>query len=136
MKRIILLLSVFLVTSSLYSQEVNYNDTLVDGIDAQWDNTDIQIDGDTNQVAAMNIQEIITTWIAPEPEPVLTNLSEEDLASIAQDVQFLADLPKSYTDLPKEDLKNIYKRYYEWLKNNEDSINLVYYNRYTKKFII
>jgi len=107
MKRIILLLSVFLVTSSLYSQEVNYNDTLVDGIDAQWDNTDIQIDGDTNQVAAMNIQEIITTWIAPEPEPVLTNLSEEDLASIAQDVQFLADLPKSYTDLPKEDLKNV-----------------------------
>jgi hypothetical protein len=56
----------------------------------------------------MDIQEIVTTWIPPEPEPVdETKLSESDLASIAEDLQFLTDLPKSYTDLPKEDLKNV-----------------------------
>ena len=108
MKKIILLLSVILVTSSLYSQEVNYNDTLVDGINVTWTNDEFQIDLDTMQVAAMDIQEIVTTWIPPEPEPVdETKLSESDLASIAEDLQFLTDLPKSYTDLPKEDLKNV-----------------------------
>lgn len=109
MKKIILLLSLVFVSVSLYSQDVDYQDTIVNGIDAKWANSDIQIDGDTNQVAAMNIQEIVTTWINPEPEIPIdeTKLSESDLASIAQDVQFLADLPKSYTDLPKEDLKNV-----------------------------
>jgi signal transduction histidine kinase len=108
MKKIILLLSVILVTSSLYSQEVNYNDTLVDGINVTRTNDEFQIDLDTMQVAAMGIQEIVTTWIAPEPEPVdETKLSETDLASIAGDLKFLDDLPKSYTDLPKEDLKNV-----------------------------
>ena len=103
MKKIILLILVTLVSTGLYSQEVNYNDTLVDGIDASW-----RTDTDTAQIAAMDIQEIVTTWIEPEPEPVdMTELSEADLANIAQDVQFLADLPKSYTDLPKEDLKNV-----------------------------
>ena len=67
MKKIILLLSVILVTSSLYSQEVNYNDTLVDGINVTWTNDEFQIDLDTMQVAAMDIQEIVTTWIPPEP---------------------------------------------------------------------
>ena len=106
MKKIILLLSVILVTSSSYSQEVNYSDTIVDGINSTWTNNDL----DTLQVEAMDIQEIVTTWIAPEPEPEpvdLTKLSEEDLESIAEDVKFLDDLPKSYNDLPKEDLKNV-----------------------------
>ena len=108
MKKIILLLSAILVTSSLYSQEVNYNDTLVDGINVTRTNDEFQIDFDTMQVAAMGIQEIVTTWIPPEPEPVdETKLSETDLASIAGDLKFLDDLPKSYTDLPKEDLKNV-----------------------------
>ena len=108
MKKIILLLSVILVTSSLYSQEVNYNDTLVDGINVTRTNDEFQIDFDTMQVAAMGIQEIVTTWIPPEPEPVdETKLSETDLVSIAGDLKFLDDLPKSYTDLPKEDLKNV-----------------------------
>ncbi len=66
MKKIILLLSVILVTSSSYSQEVNYEDTIVDGINTTLANNDL----DTLQVAAMDIQEIVTTWIAPEPEPV------------------------------------------------------------------
>jgi signal transduction histidine kinase len=107
MKKIILLLSAILVTSSLYSQEVNYNDTLVDGITRT--NDEFQIDFDTTQVAAMGIQEIVTTWIAPEPEKPIdeTKLSETDLASITGDLKFLDDLPKSYTDLPKEDLKNV-----------------------------
>jgi signal transduction histidine kinase len=109
MKKIILLLSVILVTSSLYSQEVNYNDTLVDGINVTRTNDEFQIDFDTMQVEAMGIQEIVTTWIAPEPEKPVdeTKLSETDLESIAGDLKFLDDLPKSYTDLPKEDLKNV-----------------------------
>ena len=99
---------VTLVSTGLHSQNLNYNDTLVDGIDVSWSNDNLQIDGDTSQVAAMDIQEIVTTWIPPEPEPVdETKLSESDLASIAEDLQFLTDLPKSYTDLPKEDLKNV-----------------------------
>jgi signal transduction histidine kinase len=105
MKKIILLLSVILITSSLYSQEVNYEDTIVDGINTTWTNNDL----DTLQVAAIGIQEIVTTWIAPEPEKPVdeTKLSETDLESIAGDLKFLDDLPKSYTDLPKEDLKNV-----------------------------
>ena len=108
MKKLILL-TILLIPVISYSQEVDYNDTLVDGIDASWTNN-LQVDGDSVQVAAMNIQEIVTTWIAPEPEPVpvdVTKLSEEDLESIAEDVKFLDELPKSYTDLPKEDLKNV-----------------------------
>jgi signal transduction histidine kinase len=108
MKKIILLILVTLVSTGLHSQNLNYNDTLVDGIDVSWSNDNLQIDGDTSQVAAMDIQEIVTTWIPPEPEPVdETKLSESDLASIAEDLQFLTDLPKSYTDLSKEDLKNV-----------------------------
>ena len=105
MKKIILLLSVILVTSTSYSQEVNYKDTIVDGINTTLTNNDL----DTLQVAAMGIQEIVTTWIAPEPEKPVdeTKLSETDLESIAGDLKFLDDLPKSYTDLPKEDLKNV-----------------------------
>jgi signal transduction histidine kinase len=109
MKKIILLILVTLVSTGLHSQDLNYNDTLVDGIDSSWSNDNLQIDGDTSQVAAMNIQEIVTTWIAPEPEKPVdeTKLSETDLESIAGDLKFLDDLPKSYTDLPKEDLKNV-----------------------------
>ena len=102
MKKLILLFICSLTFVSLYSQEVTYNDTVVDGIDATW------VNDDSVAVAAMSIQEITTTWIEPEPELVdLTQLSEADLANIAQDVQFLADLPKSYADLPKENLKNV-----------------------------
>ena len=50
MKKIILLLSVILVTSSSYSQEVNYSDTIVDGINSTWTNNDL----DTLQVEAMD----------------------------------------------------------------------------------
>ena len=105
MKHTLLLFIILFLPTSVYSQEVDYGDTLVNGIDASW-----RADADTAQVAAMDIQEIVTTWIEPEPEPEpvdMTQLSETDLANIAQDVQFLTDLPKSYTDLPKEDLKNV-----------------------------
>jgi K+-sensing histidine kinase KdpD len=103
MKHTLLLFVILFLSTSVYSQEVDYGDTLVNGIDASW-----RADVDTAQVVAMGIQEIITTWIEPEPEPVdLTQLSEADLANITQDVQFLAGLPKSYTDLSKEDLKNV-----------------------------
>ena len=104
-RRALLLFAILFASTNLYPQDVDYSDTLVDGIDASW-----RADTDTAQVAAMDIQEIVTTWIEPEPEPEpvdMTQLSETDLANIAQDVQFLTDLPKSYTDLPKEDLKNV-----------------------------
>jgi signal transduction histidine kinase len=106
MKKMILLLSAILVTSSSYSQEVSYKDTIVDAIDTSWTNDDL----DTLQVSAMSIQEIITTWVSPEPEPEpvdVTKLSAGDLASITEDVKFMEDLPNSYSDLPKENLKNI-----------------------------
>ena len=107
MRHTLLLFAILFASTNLYSQDVDYSDTLVDGIDASW-----IANADTTQIAAMGIQEIVTTWIEPEsepePEPVdMTQLSETDLANIAQDVQFLTDLPKSYTDLPKEDLKNV-----------------------------
>ena len=107
MRRTLLLFAIIFASTNLYSQDVDYSDTLVDGIDASW-----IANADTTQIAAMGIQEIVTTWIEPEsepePEPIdMTQLSETDLANIAQDVQFLTDLPKSYTDLPKEDLKNV-----------------------------
>jgi K+-sensing histidine kinase KdpD len=103
MKHTLLLFVILFLSTIVYSQEVDYGDTLVNGIDVSW-----RADVDTAQVVAMDIQEIVTTWIEPEPEPVdLTQLSEADLANITQDVQFLADLPKSYTDLSKEDLKNV-----------------------------
>ncbi len=101
MKKLTLLLVALSLTAFTWAQDI---DTLVDGIDATW------VENDTTAVAAMGIQEIVTTWIEPEPEPEPideTKLSEADLANIAQDVQFLTDLPKSYTDLPKEDLKNV-----------------------------
>jgi light-regulated signal transduction histidine kinase (bacteriophytochrome) len=105
MRHTLLLFAILFASTNLYSQDVDYSDTLVNGIDASW-----RADADTAQVAAMDIQEIVTTWIEPEPEPEpvdMTQLSETDLANIAQDIQFLTDLPKSYTDLPKEDLKNV-----------------------------
>ena len=111
MKHTLLLFVILFLSTSVYSQEVDYGDTLVNGIDVSW-----RADVDTAQVAAMDIQEIITTWIEPEPEPAdLTQLSEADLANITQDVQFLADLPKSYTDLSKEDLKNVLVQIYNKL---------------------
>jgi signal transduction histidine kinase len=106
MKKILLLLSVILVTTSSYSQKVNYEDTIVDGLNTTFTNNGL----DTLQVEAMGIQEIVSTWIDPEPKPEpvdVTKLSEGDLASIEEDVKFLDELPKSYKDLPKEDLKNV-----------------------------
>lgn len=99
MKKLILLLIALFLTTATWAQAV---DTLVDDIEASW------VEIDTAAVAAMGIHEIVTTWIEPEPEPIdETKLSESDLADIAQDVQFLSDLPKSYAQLQKEDLKNV-----------------------------
>lgn len=104
-----LLLSVFAFSFfNVYSQNVDYSDTLVEGIEASWVDSNQQADVDSAQVAAMSVREIITTWREPEPEPIdETKLSEADLMNIAQDVQFIADLPKSYADMPKENLKDV-----------------------------
>jgi hypothetical protein len=50
---------------------------------------------------------LATDWHNYAEQMLLILNAETDLANIAQDVQFLTDLPKSYTDLPKEDLKNV-----------------------------
>lgn len=36
--------------------------------------------------------------------------------------------------LSDEELNSIYKKYYQWLENNKNDINLEYYDRYAKKF--
>ena len=95
MKKIILLILVTLVSTGLHSQNLNYNDTLVDGIDVSWSNDNLQIDGDTSQVAAMDIQEIVTTWIPPEPEPVDETTSELTPSAISQSVASQISAPAS-----------------------------------------
>ena len=105
MKKLILTIITLFSFITIYSQDYNMNDTIVDGIDANW------VNEDTIQVAAMELQEIVAPWVAPEPEPKVeideTKLTETDLQNIQKDVQFLSDLPKSYGELPKENLKNL-----------------------------
>lgn len=53
-------------------------------------------------------EKIIPRWLQPEEEkPKETELSESEIAMLESDVEFMKDLPESYGDLPKEDLKNI-----------------------------
>ena len=53
-------------------------------------------------------EQIIPKWIQPEAEkPKEPELSESEIKMLESDVKFMQDLPKSYDQLPKEDLKNI-----------------------------
>jgi glycosyltransferase involved in cell wall biosynthesis len=37
--------------------------------------------------------------------------------------------------MSEEDLNNVYKKYYDWIRANLDKLNMVYYERYAKQFI-
>jgi signal transduction histidine kinase len=59
-------------------------------------------------------KKIKPVWVEPEvvfeqPKEVEEELVLSDVESIQKDLQFLEELPKSYDEVPKEDLKNVLK---------------------------
>jgi hypothetical protein len=42
---------------------------------------------------------------------------------------------ESLVEISEDELKNEYKKYYNWIQNNTDKFNLDYYKKYAKKFI-
>lgn len=57
-------------------------------------------------------KKIKPTWVEPEvvfdqPDEVTEEESLSDVESIQKDLQFLEELPKSYDEIPKQDLKNV-----------------------------
>jgi len=42
---------------------------------------------------------------------------------------------ESLVEISEDELKNEYKKYYNWMQNNTDKFNLDYYKKYAKKFI-
>jgi len=91
MKKVFFVISI-LVSTSLYSQ-----DSIPKKINAVWVEPEVVFESDKKEVVE-------------EPEPV------SDIESIKSDLQFLEQLPKSYDEVPKEDLKNV-------LKGIDDKIN-------------
>ena len=92
MKKVFFVISI-LVSTSLYSQ-----DSIPKKINAVWVEPEVVFESDKKEE------------VAEEPEPV------SDIESIKSDLQFLEQLPKSYDEVPKEDLKNV-------LKGIDDKIN-------------
>ena len=59
-------------------------------------------------------KKIKPVWVEPElvfeqPKEVEEDFALSDVESIQKDLQFLEELPKSYDEVPKEDLKNVLK---------------------------
>ena len=50
----------------------------------------------------------------------------------SEGIGFITDL----RDVTKDDIDSIYKKYYEWIKNNLEKLNNDYYIKYASKFII
>jgi signal transduction histidine kinase len=92
MKKVLFVVSI-LVSTSLYSQ-----DSIPKKINAVWVEPEVVFESDKKEE------------VVEEPEPV------SDIESIKSDLQFLEQLPKSYDEVPKEDLKNV-------LKGIDDKIN-------------
>ena len=92
MKKVFFVISI-LVSTSLYSQ-----DSIPKKINAVWVEPEVVFESDKKEE------------VVEEPEPV------SDIESIKSDLQFLEQLPKSYDEVPKEDLKNV-------LKGIDDKIN-------------
>ena len=106
MKNIVLVTFILLSISS-YSQ-----DTTDYSIKPSWVNPNEQKDSIVLESFNINDifpEKIIPKWIAPEPdpEPLKEELTEEDVKQLEGDVKFMTELPQSYEDLPKEDLKNV-----------------------------
>jgi len=55
------------------------------------------------------IDKIIPNWSPPEKifEQPKEELSEQDVIQLEADIKFMSELPQSYEELPKEDLKNV-----------------------------
>ena len=108
----LLILPVFLISNIMFSQ-----DTLDDiRINPSWVNPDKKLDMirkdslvlESNIITDV-IDKIVPNWAPPEKifEQPKEELSEQDVKQLEADVKFMSDLPQSYEELPKEDLKNV-----------------------------
>ena len=115
MKNLILIVFV-LLSISVYSQ-----DTTEFSIKPNWVNPDEQVVKDSVMVPELKleskqsviadvIEKITPNWVKPETffEPLKKEeeLTEEDVKALEENVKFITDLPTTYENLPKEDLKN------------------------------
>jgi len=89
---------VLFVISILFSTSLCSQDSIPKKINAVWVEPEVVFESDKKEE------------VVEEPEPV------SDIESIKSDLQFLEQLPKSYDEVPKEDLKNV-------LKGIDDKIN-------------
>lgn len=82
---------------------VNPEDTIVENIDSS------RVKVAESFKLENIVEKIIPSWIAPESffEKPTEELTEEDVKELEKDVEFLTELPQSYEELPKEDLKNV-----------------------------
>ena len=106
MKKILFILIALAIFVNVKGQ-----DTLADGINASWVEPETQTD--SMVVSEMRIRDLIPDKIIPswiEPDKIFDNpkeLSQDDVKLLEEDIKFMTDLPNSYDDLPKEDLKNV-----------------------------
>jgi light-regulated signal transduction histidine kinase (bacteriophytochrome) len=108
----LLIIPLLLISNILFSQ-----DTLDDiRINPNWVNPDKKLDMirkdslvlESNIITDV-IDKIIPNWSPPEKifEQPKEELSEQDVKQLEADIKFMSDLPQSYEELPKEDLKNV-----------------------------
>lgn len=103
----ILLTTFILISIGSYSQ-----DTTDYSIKPNWVNPNEQKDSIVLESFNINDifpEKIIPKWMSPEPdpEPLKEELTEEDVKQLEGDLKFMTELPQSYENLPKEDLKNV-----------------------------
>ena len=108
----LLIIPLLLISNILFSQ-----DTLDDiRINPNWVNPDKKLDMirkdslvlESNIITDV-IDRIIPNWAPPEKifEQPKEELSEQDVKQLEADIKFMSELPQSYEELPKEDLKNV-----------------------------
>ena len=110
-----LIFILFLVSFQSYSQ-----DTTDFSINPKWVNPDTEIEQkdsvlvnekvlESKSIIGDIIEKITPSWVAPETifEKPKDELSEDEVKVLEEDVKFMKDLPQSYENLPKEDLKNV-----------------------------
>jgi signal transduction histidine kinase len=107
----LLLIPLFVISIGAFSQ-----DTLDDvRINPSWVNPEKKLDVlkkdtvlESNIITDM-IDKIVPNWVKPEKifEEPKEELTQEDVKLLEEDVKFMADLPPSYEELPKENLKTV-----------------------------
>lgn len=106
----ILTISIFLMSFQMYSQ-----DTTDFSIKPNWVNPEKTLETiqkDTilkSNIITDIIDRITPNWTPPENvfEQPKEELSVDEVKQLEADVKFMTDLPQSYEELPKEDLKNV-----------------------------